>query len=278
MGAALNDLAYAVNDTIKDPEKFKALNVLIQEMINASVIQTLNALNNTFGTENALPLNVLLSNAIANHGVKEFTSSGVFTVPEGIYKIFVTACGGGGGGGGADSKDDDYAGCGGNGGSCIIREPFSVQPGEQISITIGAAGAAGTNSASPTAGSAGGATVIGNLVTLPGGSAGNSYRQANKKERNVGAGVGGNGSYYSSSSNNAVAEDGTDGVRSPGGCGGGYREGGGGGGSYGVGGSGATASLAATNPGPGGGGGGGAAETASTKASAGGKGYCLIEW
>ena len=87
MGAALNDLAYAVNDTIKDPEKFKALNVLIQEMINESVMQTLNALNNTFGTENALPLNVLLSNAIANHGVKEFTSSGVFTVPEGIYKI-----------------------------------------------------------------------------------------------------------------------------------------------------------------------------------------------
>lgn len=33
MGAALNDLAYAVNDTIKDPENFKPLNELIQDMI-----------------------------------------------------------------------------------------------------------------------------------------------------------------------------------------------------------------------------------------------------
>lgn len=59
MGAALNDLAYAVNDTIKDPANFKALNVLIQEMINNAVSQ---ALNNTFGTEGASPLNVLIGN------------------------------------------------------------------------------------------------------------------------------------------------------------------------------------------------------------------------
>ena len=42
MGAALNDLAYAVNDTIKDPAKFKALNVLMQEMINSMVLQANN--------------------------------------------------------------------------------------------------------------------------------------------------------------------------------------------------------------------------------------------
>lgn len=278
MGAALNDLAYAVNDTIKDPAKFKALNVLMQEMINASVVQALQALNDTFGTEDMLPLNVLLSNAIANHGVQEFTANGTFVVPEGIYKIFVTACGGGGGGGGADSSDDDYGGCGGNGGTCILREPFAVTPGQQIVITIGNGGAAGANSSSPTVGSNGGATVIGNLVTLPGGSAGTSYRYANKAEKNIGAGVGGNGGYHTSSTNSAEAEDGVDGVRGKGGSSGGNRCGGGGGGSYGVGGNGATASLAATSPGFGGGGGGGAAETAATKASAGGKGYCLIEW
>lgn len=63
MGAALNDLAYAVNDTIKDPANFKALNVLIQEMINNAVMQ---ALNNTFGTEGASPLNVLIGNGNAD--------------------------------------------------------------------------------------------------------------------------------------------------------------------------------------------------------------------
>lgn len=63
MGAALNDLAYAVNDTIKDPANFKALNVLIQEMINNAVSQ---ALNNTFGTEGASPLNVLIGKGNAD--------------------------------------------------------------------------------------------------------------------------------------------------------------------------------------------------------------------
>lgn len=61
MGAALNDLAYAVNDTIKDPANFKALNVLIQEMINNAVMQ---ALNSTFGTEEASPLDSIIQNIV----------------------------------------------------------------------------------------------------------------------------------------------------------------------------------------------------------------------
>lgn len=70
MGAALNDLAYAVNDTIKDPANFKALNVLIQEMINNAVSQ---ALNNTFGTEGASPLNVLIGNG--NTEIKDLVTA-----------------------------------------------------------------------------------------------------------------------------------------------------------------------------------------------------------
>ncbi len=70
MGAALNDLAYAVNDTIKDPANFKALNVLIQEMINTAVMQ---ALNNTFGTEGASPLNVLIGNG--NTEIKDLVTA-----------------------------------------------------------------------------------------------------------------------------------------------------------------------------------------------------------
>lgn len=78
MGAALNDLAYAVNDTIKDPANFKALNVLIQEMINNAVMQ---ALNNTFGTEGASPLNVLIGNG--NADVKNAITSLATTLANG---------------------------------------------------------------------------------------------------------------------------------------------------------------------------------------------------
>lgn len=57
MGAALNDIAYAVNDTIKNPANFKALNVLIQEMINNAVSQ---ALNSTVGTSGFQSLDKML--------------------------------------------------------------------------------------------------------------------------------------------------------------------------------------------------------------------------
>lgn len=70
MGAALNDLAYAVNDTIKDPAKFKALNVLMQEMINNVVMQ---ALNSMLGTERLTALDKLITAKILLKGVKDET-------------------------------------------------------------------------------------------------------------------------------------------------------------------------------------------------------------
>ena len=74
------------------------------------------ALNSTLGTKNFTPLDKL----VTAHGVQEFTSSGTFVVPEGVHKIWVTACGGGQGGGSYTTKSNwEYSGKGGDGGECI---------------------------------------------------------------------------------------------------------------------------------------------------------------
>lgn len=299
MGAALNDLAYAVNDTIKDPAKFKALNILMQEMINASVVQALQALNDTFGTEDMLPLNVLLSNAITNHGVQTFTSNGTFVVPEGVYKIFVTAAGGGGGGGGYQNYGE-FSGGGGGGGACVFKKAFSVTPGQSIAVTIGAGGAGGGSNGD---GKTGGSTVVGSLITLPGGLGG--YYTCKGGNGAAGGGGGGAGTRGTDSASFTVkggsgyipGQDGIPYIQNSyktlpgaggGGCAGGgggsfgegiqYYAGGGGGGAVGSGGSGATQNKAATAGVQGGGGGGGHYSNSKYSGAAGGKGVVIIEW
>ena len=116
-----------------------------------------------------------LKKLIETHGVQEFTANGTFVVPAGVHKIWVTACGGGGGGGGGYRDNNGSGGQGGGGGACIHRKAYAVVPGQSISITLGAAGTAGTSSttaSSVKAGGNGGSTVIGALVTLPGGNGG----------------------------------------------------------------------------------------------------------
>lgn len=229
-------------------------------------------------------VNSVLGTLIKTHGTQTFTSDGTFTVPDGVTKIWVTACGGGGGGGGA--RRGDAAGAGGNGGSCIIREPYTVTPNSKINIVIGLGGAAGESSgssSSQTSGQSGGTTVIGSLVSLPGGVAQVYAATPNTEDRNIGAGIGGEGARGSS---NRYAKDGENGVRGCGGTGNGYgadyTSGGGGGGSFGNGGNGAyyfNGKLHhATNAGYGGGGGGATNDVSSKTASAGGNGIVIIEW
>jgi hypothetical protein len=50
-----------------------------------------------------------LRKLIETHGTQEFTSGGTFTVPAGVHKIWVTACGAGGGGGQNLDYPFDYA-------------------------------------------------------------------------------------------------------------------------------------------------------------------------
>jgi len=89
-----------------------------------------------------------------------FTSSGTWTVPQGVTKILVSGCGGGAGGGGSSysSSSSYYGGTGGGAGQSTIKQAISVIPGHSLSITIGAGGSGGA--AGGNAGSAGGNTSI----------------------------------------------------------------------------------------------------------------------
>ena len=70
-----------------------------------------------------------------------FTSTGTFTVPSGVTKVWVEVRGGGGGGGGGSGS---YSGGGGGGGQLKMQQ-LSVTPGASITATIGAGGNGGAS-------------------------------------------------------------------------------------------------------------------------------------
>lgn len=83
------------------------------------------------------------------NGYQEFTSSGTFTVPNGVSLVYVTMIGGGAGGGsggignGAIANKVASGGGGGSPGNLLIRVPVMVVPGAEIAVSIGAAGSGG---------------------------------------------------------------------------------------------------------------------------------------
>lgn len=156
-------------------------------------------------------------------GEEIFTESGSFQVPEVVNQITVIASGAGGG-----SADTGVAiGTGGGGGSCV-EKTFSVTPGETIQITIGKGGDKGGNYADHN-GKDGGATIIGNLLTCPGGGGGKVGVNDGGASGGPGGGKGG-----AIASSQAVGESGASGLYGAGGKGIEHRSGGGG--SYGKGG------------------------------------------
>ena len=95
------------------------------------------------------------------HGTQTFTEDGTFTVPAGVHKILITACGGGGGGKSIS---------GGWGADYIVKRAFSVEPNAVIPITVGKGGLGqDTNSDPEIEATDGGTTIIGNLITISGG-------------------------------------------------------------------------------------------------------------
>jgi len=90
---------------------------------------------NLQGESDSATAAVSVSKKPTSYGYKEFTANGTFTVPEGVSKIRVSACGGGGGGG-----VTGHDGFGGGGGAAVYRKIFSVTPGQQFDISIGAGG------------------------------------------------------------------------------------------------------------------------------------------
>lgn len=71
------------------------------------------------------------------HGIQIFNSSGTFTAPSGITKIFVSMVGGGGGGGASDTVG---SGGGGGGGASLLNYPYTVIVGNNYTVTVGAKG------------------------------------------------------------------------------------------------------------------------------------------
>lgn len=88
----------------------------------------------------------------------DFTSSGTFVVPSGVYSAEFLVVGAGGGGGGADNSVNTRAAAGGGGGGGAVKlVTLPLTPNQSYTITIGAKGTGGAIGA---AGNNGGATEV----------------------------------------------------------------------------------------------------------------------
>lgn len=119
--------------------------------------------------------------SIRTGGIQIFSSSGTFTVPEGVTTVYVTMCGGGGGGGGGCTWYDDnvfiksYSGGGGGNAAIAFMRAGNVTPGQSIIVTIGEGGrggAAGGYNVPGSSGTAGGTTSFGPYASCVGGGGG----------------------------------------------------------------------------------------------------------
>lgn len=137
-------------------------------------------------------------------GLHVFTSSGTFTVPDGITAVEVQMVGGGGGS--ANSSPS-----GGSGGY-TLKQIFGLTPGAAITVTVGTAGTAGTGSAN---GGTGGTSSFGSYCSASGGG-GTTYGAA-----------GGTGGVGSGGDLNIDGQAGGDGVGTASMLGGGTRNEGG---------------------------------------------------
>ncbi|MBM4381295.1 MAG: hypothetical protein FJ086_18655 [Deltaproteobacteria bacterium] len=72
-------------------------------------------------------------------GVRSFSTSGTFTVPDGVGRVHVRAWGGGGAGGTIDSVAPKQAG--GGGGGAYAEDVLELTAGATLSITVGTGGA-----------------------------------------------------------------------------------------------------------------------------------------
>lgn len=118
---------------------------------------------------------------------EEITTSGTWTVPNGVYKIHVM-CFGGGGSGAYDAPNN--TGLGGGGGY-LAEGDFDVTPGTNLTVTIGAGG---TKVTSQTGNNGGATSVTYNSATLLSAAGGEGGQGRNDSAKTPGhAGNGGTG-------------------------------------------------------------------------------------
>ncbi len=159
-------------------------------------------------------------------GFATLTTSGSFTVPAGVTELCISAVAGGGGGGSGGGGDSSFFGGGGGSGGAgesIVKRKFAVTPGTVINIAIGSGGVGSiASTATGSAPTAGGNTVIGSLITLHGGQPG--INAGNGQTTAPGGGYGQGfptGSYGGDGNLNVGSGNGAPGASSPFGGGGG---------------------------------------------------------
>jgi hypothetical protein len=138
-------------------------------------------------------------------GSQTFTSNDTFVVPGGIYSVEVEMAGGGGGGGGR--LYNGTRGCGGGGGGGYLRAVVAVTPGDTLTVTVGAGGAAGSVSVAPSDGADGGDSLLsdtsGTLLFAGGGKGGKDA---------AGGGTGGAGGFVTGGPYSFIGQSGVSGV------------------------------------------------------------------
>lgn len=139
-GAVLNaDLAGSISDsklsTISTAGKVSgaALTSLSSTPSGAGIIPVAN-----LGSGTPSASTILKGDGIWGYSsnVQVFTASGTFTAPSGITKVYLSMVGGGGGAYGTSSG----SGPGGAGGNWVLNYPYTVTPGNNYTVTIGAGG------------------------------------------------------------------------------------------------------------------------------------------
>ena len=141
-----------------------------------SVSDNLIIYNSSDDSEHLVPYTL---NVITPTGEQDYTTPGdySFVVPDYVHQLVLTAVGGGGGGGGGEEVGVGGAGGGGGSGD-YSTQTVSVIPGETLTVTVGAGGAAsrfvGRTTNAP-GGSDGGTTIISGsfgTITVAGGFGG----------------------------------------------------------------------------------------------------------
>lgn len=190
-----------------------------------------------------------------------FTSSGNFTVPNGVTAVRVTALGGGGAGGYHSTMPSG----GGGAGATAVSIVTGLTPGQVIPVTVGAGGVVPSSYGN---GGNGGTSSFGSYMTAGGGAGGNGGTAANFSN------AGGAGGTAYGGQMNAAGSVGTDSIVVA--C----RGGDGGGPGNGRGASGPLSGIPAASHGGGGGGGGcsSGSSPAGSPGGAGGGGLVIVEY
>ena len=135
--------------------------------------------------------NSMKSGTTTPGNVVDFTTPGTYswTVPTSVTSLSVL-CIGGGGGGGTSRQDDGSSGGGGGGGGGIKSGTFGVNPGQTVTVIVGAGGlgAQGTTSAD-SMGKSGETSACGTISASggqpgdfsPGGSGGSDYGESGQR-------------------------------------------------------------------------------------------------